>query len=158
MPCLSHFFPYFFPFSSHILPWHHSGQNFVKRFHSTIATKDAHFAFLAIFAPRHAFCCVTSPASWLLLPACCHLLSPPATTAAAACLAKTRPELARVWRSSWGGFWAISSLAGFIALWSTNPPCLHVAEVPIGVASNGCYEWRDAHACCTLWPFFSWFS
>jgi len=37
---------------------------------STIATKDAHFAFLAIFTPRHAFCRVTSPASLLLLPAC----------------------------------------------------------------------------------------
>jgi len=64
----------------------------------------------AIFAPRHAFCCVISPASLLLLPACCHLLSSPATSAAAACLAKTRPEVARVWRSSWGGFCAISSL------------------------------------------------
>ena len=31
-----------------------------------------------------------------------HLLSPPATSAAAACFVKTRPEVARVWRPSWG--------------------------------------------------------
>ena len=55
-----------------------------------------HFAFLAIFAPRHALCCVRSPASLLLLPACCHLLSSPPTSAAAARLAKTRPEVIRV--------------------------------------------------------------
>ena len=42
-----------------------------------------------------------------------------------------------------------------IALWSTNQPRLHVAKIPIGVATNGCDEWGDAHACCTPWPFFS---
>ena len=81
-----------------------------------------------------------SLASLLLLPACCHLLSPPATSAAAVCLAKTRPEVARVWKSSWGGFCAISSLASLVALWITNPPRLNVAKIPIGVATNG-YQW-----------------
>jgi len=71
---------------------------------STIATKDAHFTFLAIFALCHAPCRVTSPACLLLLPACCHLLPLLATSAAAACCAKIRPEVARVWRQSWGGF------------------------------------------------------
>jgi len=57
----------------------------------------------AIFAPHHAFCRVTSPASLLQLPACCHLLSPPARSAASACLAKTRPKVVWVWRSFWDG-------------------------------------------------------
>ena len=71
---------------------------------STIVTKDTHFAFLAIFVHCHAFCRVTSPASLLLFPVCCNLLSPPAASISASCLAKTRREVARVWRSSWGGF------------------------------------------------------
>ena len=36
-------------------------------------------------------------------------------------------------------------MAGLVALWSTNPPRLHVAKIPIGVATNGCGEWGDAH-------------
>ena len=71
-----------------------------RRQPSTITTKDAHFAFLAIFALCHVSCHVTSPAGLLLLLACCYL----ATSVAAACCAKTRPEVARVWRQSWGGF------------------------------------------------------
>jgi len=43
--------------------------------------------------------CFLAPVACLLPPAV-----PPATSAAAAGLAKTRPEVARVWRSSWGGF------------------------------------------------------
>jgi len=41
---------------------------------------------------------------------------------------------------------------------SANQPHLHVAKIPIGVATNGCDEWGDAYARCTLWLFFSWFS
>ena len=56
-----------------------------------------------LFAARN-----TVPARALLaccrcLPeTCCHLLPPPATSTAAACFAKTRPEVTRVWRPSWG--------------------------------------------------------
>jgi len=32
-----------------------------------------------------------------------------------------------------------------ITLWSMNQTCLHVAKIPIGVATNGCSEWGDAH-------------
>jgi len=73
---------------------------------STISTKHAHFAFLDIFALCHVPCRVTSPACLLLLPACCHLLPLLATSAAAACCAKTRSEVSRVSRhwQSWGGF------------------------------------------------------
>jgi len=88
----------------------------------------------------------------LLLPACCHLLSSPATSAAAARLAKTRPDIARVLEVILSNQSLRFSL---IALWSTNQPRLHVAKIPIGVATNGCDEWGDAHACCTLWPFCS---
>jgi len=45
-----------------------------------------------------------SPACLLPLPACCHLLQPPATSAAVACFAKPRPEVSPVWMPSWGGF------------------------------------------------------
>jgi len=56
-------------------------------------------------------------------PACCfHLLPPPATSAAAVCFAKTRPEVARVWRLSWGEILSNQTLTGLVALWSTNPP------------------------------------
>ena len=82
----------------------------------------------------------------LVLPACCHLLSSPATSAAAALLAKTRPEVARgleviVWR-----ILSNQSLRfSLVALWSINPPRLHVAKIPIGVATTGCSEWGDTY-------------
>jgi len=81
-------------------------------------------------------------------------MSSPATSAAAARLAKTRPEVA------WGlevilrRILSNQFLVSLIALWSTNQPRLHVANIPIGVATNGCDEWGDTHACCTLWPSF----
>ena len=76
----------------------------VSRATETIATKDTHIAFLAICTPCCAPCSGTSPAFLLPLPACCHLLPLPATSAAVVCFAKIRPEVARVWRPSWGGF------------------------------------------------------
>jgi len=36
-------------------------------------------------------------------------------------------------------------LAGLVALWSTNPPRLHVAKIPIGVATNEFGEWGATH-------------
>jgi len=98
------------------------------------------------FAPRHALCRVRIPASLLLLPVCCHLLSSPATSAAAARLAKTRPEVARGLEFILGRILSNQTLQiSFVALWSTNPPRLHVAKIPIGVATTGCCEWGDAH-------------
>jgi len=108
--------------------------------------KNVHFTFLAIFAPRHTLCRVRIPACLLLLPACCHLLSSPATSAAAARLAKTRPEVARVLEVILGRILSNQSLCfSLVALWSTIPPRLHVAKIPIGVATTGCGEWGDAH-------------
>ena len=57
-----------------------------------------------LFAARKTVRRDTGPACLLPLPSRCRLLPPPATSAAAACFAKTRPEVARVWRPSWGGF------------------------------------------------------
>jgi len=74
----------------------------------------------------------------LLLPACCHLLSSPATSAAAARLAKTRPEVAQVLEVILGRILSNQSLRfSLVALWSTNQPSLHEAKIPIGVATNG---------------------
>jgi len=41
-------------------------------------------------------------------------------------------------------------LAGLVVLWSTNPSRLHVAKIPIGVATNGCGEWGDVHLAAPL--------
>ena len=82
----------------------------------------------------------------LLLLAFCNLLSSPA----AARLAKTRPEVARILEVILGRILSNQSLRfSLIALWSSNQPRLHVAKIPIGVATNGCDEWGDAHACCS---------
>ena len=106
------------------------------------------------FVPCHASCRVRSLASFLLLPACCHLLSSPATSAAVARLAKTRPEVIQVLEVILGRIMSNQSLFfSLITLWSMVLPCLHVAKIPIGVTTNGCDEWVDTHACCTLWPF-----
>ena len=78
-----------------------------------------------------------SPACLLPLPACCHLLLPPATPAAAACFAKPRPEVAQVWRPSWWGFWAISPWPVWSLSRARSRLDSHVAKIPIGLASNG---------------------
>jgi len=71
-------------------------------------------------------------------------------------LAKTRPEVVRVLEVILGRILSNQSLRfSLIALWSTNQPRLHEAKIPIGVATNACDEWGDAHTCCTLWPFCS---
>ena len=52
----------------------------------------------------------------------CHLLPQPATSAAAAGFAKTRPEVIWNWRPSWGEILSNQTLASLVALWSTKPP------------------------------------
>jgi len=78
----------------------------------------------ASLLPLPSCCHLLAPASLLPLPACCHLLLLPATCAAAACFAKTRPEVARVWRpfKAREGL-SNQTLAGLVALWSTKVSC-----------------------------------
>jgi len=47
------------------------------------------------------------------------------------------------------------SMAGLVVSGARNRLVSHVAKIPIGVATNGCDEWGDAHACCTLLPYVS---
>jgi len=80
----------------------------------------------------------------LLLPACYHLLSSPATSVASARLAKTRAEVARVSDIILGRILRNQSLGfSLVAFWSTNQLRLHVAKIPIGVATTGWHEWGD---------------
>jgi len=73
----------------------------------------------------------------LLLPP----LPSPATTAAAARPAKTRPEVARVLGGHSGEDPEKSPLrVSLVALWSMNQPRLHEAKIPIGVAASGYNE------------------
>jgi len=40
---------------------------------------------------------------------------------------------------------SLNKSLSLVALWSTNPLRLHVAKIPIGVATTGCGEWGGAH-------------
>ena len=81
-----------------------------------------------------------------LLPACCHLLSSPATSATSARLAKTRSEVDQVLEVILGRILNNQFLRfSLVALWSTNLPHLNVAKIPIGVVTTGCGEWGDTH-------------
>jgi len=74
---------------------------------------------------------------------CCHLLPLPATLAAAACFAKTRPEVAWVWRPSLVEILSNQTLAGLIALWSKNP--LRFTRSKNLWSSAQGDSWGDAH-------------
>ena len=83
----------------------------------------------------------------LALVAC---LLPPAVVACYICCCCSPCENQARGRSGFGGHSGEDSehqslRFSFVALWSTNPPSLHVAKIPIGVATNGCGEWGDAH-------------
>ena len=106
-------------------------------------------ATIAVYSISGAQTCGTRPSMTQALLAChpaccCHLLPPPATSVVAACFAKIRPEIARVWRPSWGEILSNQCLAGLVSLWSTKPPRFTRGINPL--------EWRPRvrrTSCCS---------
>jgi hypothetical protein len=90
-----------------------------------------------LFAARNTVPARALLACYRCLPeTCCHLLPPPATSTAAACFAKTRSEVTRVWRPSWGG----SEQSDFGRLGPSlehEAALFHTWHKPLGVATKG---------------------